>query len=162
MNTIGKNISRYRKEKGLTQEELAELCRVSPQAVSKWENNISCPDIMQLKPLAHIFGISVDQLLDDGSTPIVFFAQNEKVKGTLLKIRCVDNSDKININLPIALIELLLKSGNISNAIKWKDNSNPFKDVDFEKVLEMASLGVLGKILEMESKNGEIAEIWIE
>ena len=51
MITIGQNISINRKEKGMTQEQLAEICNVSPQAVSKWENDISYPDITLLKQL---------------------------------------------------------------------------------------------------------------
>jgi len=43
--TIGNRISKYRKEKGMTQEELANKMGVSSQAVSKWENDASCPDI---------------------------------------------------------------------------------------------------------------------
>ena len=111
MNTIGKNIASYRKEKGITQEQLAEICHVSPQAVSKWENDISCPDITLLKPSARAFRISVDALLDDGSTPPVSLSENEIVKGKLLKIRILDKDNKVTINLPTALIELLLQSG---------------------------------------------------
>jgi len=61
MKTIGQNIAGYRKEKGITQETLAEICSVTPQAVSKWENDVSYPDITLLKPLARAFGVSVDE-----------------------------------------------------------------------------------------------------
>lgn len=61
--TLGKRIASLRKEKGLTQEQLAEKVGVSAQAVSKWENDISCPDITLLPLLADLFGVSVDELL---------------------------------------------------------------------------------------------------
>lgn len=61
--TLGERIKYHRKRLGLTQEQLAERMGVSPQAVSKWENNISCPDISILPELADLFGISVDELL---------------------------------------------------------------------------------------------------
>lgn len=61
--TLGDRIKFHRKQLGLTQEQLAEQLGVSPQAVSKWENNLSCPDISILPELAAIFGISVDALL---------------------------------------------------------------------------------------------------
>jgi transcriptional regulator with XRE-family HTH domain/predicted membrane protein len=61
--TLGKRIAALRKEKGLTQEQLAEKVGVSPQAVSKWENDVSCPDITLLPLLADLFGVSVDELL---------------------------------------------------------------------------------------------------
>ena len=59
---IGKNILRYRKEKGLTQEKLGELLGVSPQAVSKWERDQTMPDSFLLPRLADIFGCSIDDL----------------------------------------------------------------------------------------------------
>ena len=52
MNTMGERIKHHRKRLGMTQEQLAERLRVSPQAVSKWENNLSCPDISLLPELA--------------------------------------------------------------------------------------------------------------
>lgn len=60
---FGTNLKQLRKEKNLTQEELAECLTVSPQTVSKWENNISMPDISILPVLADYFGITVDALL---------------------------------------------------------------------------------------------------
>ena len=61
--TIGKRIVFHRKRLGLTQDALAEKMGVTAQAVSKWENNQSCPDIGALPKLAEIFGISTDELL---------------------------------------------------------------------------------------------------
>ena len=60
--SMGKIIKRLRKEKYLSQEELAEQLNVSPQAVSKWETDTSLPDISQVVPLAHFFGVSTDIL----------------------------------------------------------------------------------------------------
>lgn len=63
MNRIlGENIARLRKEKGLTQEELAKELNISYQAVSKWENGISSPDISNIKLIAQLFGVSIDAL----------------------------------------------------------------------------------------------------
>ena len=61
--TIGKRIMRHRKQLQLTQDQLAEKLGVTAQAVSKWENDQSCPDITMLPKLAEIFGISTDELL---------------------------------------------------------------------------------------------------
>ena len=60
---IGSNIAALRKEKGITQEELANALGVSAQAVSKWENNSSCPDVSLLTVIADYFGVTVDALL---------------------------------------------------------------------------------------------------
>ena len=61
--TLGKRIVRCRKSLGLTQDALAERLGVTAQAVSKWENDQSCPDITTLPRLAEVFGISTDALL---------------------------------------------------------------------------------------------------
>ena len=61
--TIGKRIMQNRKQLKLTQDQLAEQLGVTAQAVSKWENDQSCPDITMLPKLAAIFGITTDELL---------------------------------------------------------------------------------------------------
>ena len=61
--TLGKRIMEHRKRMGLTQDQLAEKLGITAQAVSKWENDLSCPDIAMLPKLAEIFGISADELL---------------------------------------------------------------------------------------------------
>ena len=60
--TMGNTIMRLRKEKGLTQEQLANELGISYQAVSKWETGNSCPDIATLPLLAALFGVSIDAL----------------------------------------------------------------------------------------------------
>ncbi len=61
--TLGKRIVANRKRLGMTQDQLAERLGVTAQAVSKWENDQSCPDITMLPRLAEIFGITTDALL---------------------------------------------------------------------------------------------------
>ena len=61
--SIGKVIRKYRKEKSMTQEEMAVRLGVTAPAVNKWENENSFPDIMLLAPIARLLGISVDTLL---------------------------------------------------------------------------------------------------
>ncbi len=60
--TMGQIIKRLRKERNLTQEELAEQLNISAPAVSKWENGTSMPDISQVVPLANLFGVPTDVL----------------------------------------------------------------------------------------------------
>ena len=60
--TLGMMISTLRKEKGMTQLELAEKMGVTDKAVSKWERDLSFPDINSIPKLAEIFEISVDEL----------------------------------------------------------------------------------------------------
>ncbi|MFQ7447487.1 helix-turn-helix domain-containing protein, partial [Intestinibacter bartlettii] len=60
---IGKNITKFRRSKGITQDELASYIGVSKSSVSKWENSITYPDIMLLPQLATLFNISLDELM---------------------------------------------------------------------------------------------------
>lgn len=60
---IGENIKRLRREKGITQERLADHMHVSTAAVSKWERNETLPDISMVVPLASYFGVSTDEIL---------------------------------------------------------------------------------------------------
>ncbi len=61
--TLGRRIARMRLSHGMTQERLANIANVSAQAVSKWENDQSYPDILLLPVLAKTFGVTVDELL---------------------------------------------------------------------------------------------------
>lgn len=61
--TLGMMIAQLRKEKGMTQLELAEKMGVTDKAVSKWERDLSCPDINSLPNLAEILGVTVDELM---------------------------------------------------------------------------------------------------
>lgn len=64
---IGKKIAYYRKLRDITQNELAKEIGVSAQAVSKWEQELTCPDVMLIPKMAEIFRVSIDELF--GVTP---------------------------------------------------------------------------------------------
>ena len=69
-HSVGRNIAQLRLSQGMTQERLAQRMGVTPQAVSKWENDLNYPDIAALPGLAALLGTSVDALLtvpDDGA-----------------------------------------------------------------------------------------------
>lgn len=85
---VGQTIRRLRKERGLTQEELAEQLGVTAQAVSKWENETGMPDISQIVPLAGVFGVSTDVIFGLDTTTagedvakILRDAEADKVRG---------------------------------------------------------------------------------
>ena len=61
--TLGALIAQTRKEKGMTQLELAEKMGVTDKAVSKWERDLSCPDIQSLPLLAEVLGLSLEELM---------------------------------------------------------------------------------------------------
>ena len=62
MKTLGERIADLRKERGITQENLAGIIGVSAQAISKWENNATMPDIMLLPIIADTLGVTIDEL----------------------------------------------------------------------------------------------------
>lgn len=68
MEKYGQRIQKYRKKLRLAQHELAKKINVSQVAVSKWENNLNEPDIKTLIDLAHLFGVSLEELT--GATPL--------------------------------------------------------------------------------------------
>ena len=68
--TIGERLLKLRKEKNLSQEELANILDVSRQTVSKWETDQSVPDFDKIVPLCEVFGITSDELLTGNSNII--------------------------------------------------------------------------------------------
>ena len=67
--TMGAIISTLRKEKGMTQLELAKELGVTDKAVSKWERDLSCPDVSSIPRLAQVLGITVDELMQSKAAP---------------------------------------------------------------------------------------------
>ena len=68
--SMGEIISTLRREKGMTQKELADKLNITDKAVSKWERDIACPDTQTIPKLSEILGVSVEELLNANSTPI--------------------------------------------------------------------------------------------
>ena len=60
----GRLIYKLRKEKNMTQRELADMLNVSDKAVSKWERGMGCPDVSLLTEISHVFGIEIKKLLE--------------------------------------------------------------------------------------------------
>ena len=162
--TIGKRIAFLRKEKGLTQEELAQHMGISPQAVSKWENDQTCPDISALPKLARLFGVTVDELLEGKEAlPAVRVLPPEErrdIKDMLLRVT-LDSAqgDKIRVNLPMALVEIAMEIGMEMPQINGND---ALKGIDMKKVLEMVRLGFVGNLVEVDSADGDRVRIFVE
>jgi transcriptional regulator with XRE-family HTH domain len=82
--TLGQKISELRKAKNMTQLELANKLNITDKAVSKWERDISCPDINTFPKLAEILEVSVDELLQANS-PKEEKKEKEDIVGLVLK-----------------------------------------------------------------------------
>lgn len=66
---MGETISTLRREKGLTQRELADKLNITDKAVSKWERDLSCPDTATIPKLAEILGVGLEELMNSKSAP---------------------------------------------------------------------------------------------
>ena len=166
METLGKRIAALRREKELKQDELAEMLNVSPQAVSKWENDLSCPDISLLSDLASILGVSVDELLSGKSAeiqPAVRMLPEESrkdIKDMMLRI-VVESSDgdKVRVNLPMGLVQVAIETGMEMPQISGND---ALKNIDLKKIMEMVSQGAVGNLIEVDSAGGDTVRIFVE
>ena len=162
--TIGKRIALLRKEKGMTQEDLANAMGVSPQAVSKWENDQTCPDISALPKLSKLLGVTVDELLEGKqelpAVRVLPPAERKDMKDMLLRIT-VDSADgdKVRVNLPMALVEVAMEMG---MAMPQINGNEALKGVDLKKVLEMVRLGCVGNLVEVDSADGDKIRIFVE
>ena len=106
--SIGEMISSLRKEKGMTQNDLAEKMNVTDKAVSKWERNLSCPDVNSIPKLAEILGTTVEELLN---------AQSKKEDN---KIDEIVNIVLIGIGVAMGIcirVTSILKQIDMNNAI---------------------------------------------
>ena len=102
MKSIGKMISSLRKEKGMTQSELAEKMNVTDKAVSKWERDLSCPDINTISKLADVLEVSVDELLQ---------AKKKEYSDTKLKdlINLIFKSVAVAMGVAVIVLNILNK-----------------------------------------------------
>ena len=166
--TVGKRIAFLRKQTGFTQDELANKLNVSPQAISKWENDLSCPDIMLLPKLAKLFGTTVDELLTDQSeNPETFLIPEEKRKKLDdMVFKVVVNSsegDKVRVNLPMPLVRIGLEMGlKLPQLTENEKIGEIIRTVNVQQIFEMVEKGVVGKLVEVESAQGDVVEIWVE
>lgn len=161
--TIGNRIAKFRKAKGMTQEELASKLGVSSQAVSKWENDVSCPDISLLPQLSKVLGVTTDELLTgkNDEVKLVPVEQRKSLDELTLRVK-VDSvaGDKVRVNLPMSLVKVGLEMGmDMSGSVNGMES---LKNVDLSKVLELAERGLIGKLVEVESADGDIVEVVVE
>lgn len=156
--TFGQRFQRLRKEAGLTQEEVAEKVGITPQGVSKWENDLSSPDINILVKLAEILGVSVEELLgkEKEKTKVL---QDFDYKKAVLKIVVDSEGDKVKINFPLALGEAVLGT---YLKLGLKDEKDALEGIDFEKIFELVKQGVIGELVNVESRDGSKVSIRVE
>ncbi len=161
--TLGKRIAQLRRGKAMTQDDLAAQLGVSSQAVSKWENDLSCPDIMLLPYLAEIFQVSIDELFSKEPKNVVVMVPEEErrdINEMVLKVNVNSkDGDRVRVNLPMALIKIAYEIG---MQIPEVAGNNALKKLDLEKILQLVEKGVIGRLVEVESSDGDVVEVVVE
>lgn len=164
--TIGKRIAMLRRQKGLKQEDLANELDVSPQAVSKWENDQTCPDISLLPRLAQLLGVSVDELLSGKkenlpqTVQILPPEERKDLKDMMLRI-VVDSADgdHVRVNIPMALVQVALDMG---MEMPQVSGNAALKNIDLAQIMELVRQGAVGNLIEVDSSDGDIVRIYVE
>lgn len=164
--TIGKRIAALRREKGLKQDELAEKLGVSAQAVSKWENDQTCPDISLLPLLAKTLGVTVDELLsgkqeNPPAVQIVPANERKDIKDMVLRIVISSaENDNVRVNIPLSLVKVGVDAG--LNMAQITNGNEALRNIDLGKILELVEQGVIGNLVEVESAGGDTVRVFVE
>ena len=126
--TMGTIICEARKNKGMTQSELAQAMNVTDKAVSKWERDLSCPDVASLSKLAETLGISIEELMSGKSVEtkktdlvdlvctavgfaIVIITMLSRLNLSLMPIKMEDLITMLGVGLVVFGIAKLRKQG---------------------------------------------------
>ena len=162
--TLGKRIAQIRRAKGIKQDELAEKLGVTPQAVSKWENDVSCPDISLLPRLAGLLGVTTDELLsgkkEETAVRILPPEERRSIDDMMMRV-IVDSKDgdKVRVNLPVSLVQMALEIGMEMPQFSGQD---ALKNIDLAKIIALVEKGAVGNLVEVESAEGDVVRIFVE
>lgn len=161
--TLGTRIADRRKKHNLTQEEFSVLLGVTAQAVSKWENDISCPDIMLLPKIAEILEVSIDELMgvksDFSNKEQILSSEVIDVSKLKFRIHIIDNRGKpIKIALPMAFV---LKLANVGIKISGIVGTSVVDDLKLDQILELVKNGVTGEVFDLTADDGTSVKIEI-
>ncbi len=162
--TFGQKVGELRRSKGMTQEALADRLGVSAQAVSKWETDVSMPDVSLLPALAEQLGCSIDTLFDREERPDVELVEpaQRKDPGKMIMRVLVDSSsgDHVRVNLPLAFIQGMV---NATSGMKGVELGGvDLSGIDFAQLLSLAEQGVVGRFVEVDSADGDHVIIEVE
>ncbi len=163
METLGNRISRLRRIKGYTQEQFAEMIGVSAQAVSKWENDLSCPDITLLPRISELLGLSIDELLK-GQTPpkAEVLPENERKDIKDLQLHVIvthTNGQNVNVRVPMIVVKTAVQLG---TGIQFMGLGDAVSSIDLNMIFTAIENGTIGKIVDVVTENGDHIEVIVE
>lgn len=165
-STIGSRIAQGRKAKGYTQEEFSQMLNVTAQAVSKWENDLSCPDIQLLPQIASILGVTTDELLTGAkanqgeASPEAEPSINIDTSNLKITINVVKpGQNPVNVTLPLSMIKRFAKIGNGISGIM---GNGAIDNVKLDEILELVENGATGEILNVVADDNTVVSITIQ
>lgn len=167
--TLGRRIQALRKEQALTQDVLAEKMGVTPQAVSKWENDQSCPDIMSLPALARILNTTVDALLTGQSAEAAAIpVPAKKPEEMIVRIAFLaEDGSRFCLNLPFTVFRLGTMYDMISFTVQTNEGEHDAEHIaktlaglDFKHIVRLIESGVSGTLVDINL--GDRLTIWTE
>ncbi|MFQ9923277.1 MAG: helix-turn-helix domain-containing protein [Beduini sp.] len=160
--TMGEKINDLRKLRKMTQDELAEKMGVSSQAVSKWEKDISIPDLPVLVELSEFFNISLDELVKerDETVRYVPMEARKNINEMFLRVNILSvDGDKVKVNLPLVFVKM---AADMKIELPEFNGSEILKGLDLHMIISLIENGAIGKIVEIESSQGDIVEVMVE
>ena len=158
--TLGERLIQLRAKAGLSQDTLAEQLGVSRQSVSKWENDLSAPDVSLLLPLAELLGVTADTLLGkEDPAPTRILAEKKDIDKMVLRILINDGGDNVKINLPVALVRVCLETG-IQPTVT--SGNSAIAHLDFNRIFELVEQGIVGELINIDSDDGSNVRIFVE
>ncbi len=150
---IGQHIAYYRKKTGMTQEQLAEKMEVTAQAVSKWENGLTCPDLDSVAKLADFLGVTVEQLIrGDAAVPAVQVVETPQVGRRVLCIQVQAKASvaaNVTVRFPVELIFKAYEAGNLDSLV---GDEAPL----VEQVMEMIRQGTVGSLVDVDTEQATV------
>ncbi len=150
MNTIGQNIAYFRKQKNMTQEELAEKMSVTAQAISKWECDTSYPDITVIQALSRVLGVGVTELLDGIQTPAqINDAPQEIIDSRIVRIEVKTDGTTIVTRFPVPAMKKAIENGTLERLI-----GDDFEEV--ASILGMIDAGMTGRLVDVNTPDAQV------
>lgn len=129
------------------------------------ETDASCPDIALFPELCRLLGVTSDDIIIGKQDPVRLVpAEKRKAFDDLalhIRVLC-DDGDKVCVNLPMPIIKIALEVG-VDAIPNVSESATPtIRQIDFGKIVELAERGVLGKIIDIESSDGDKVEVVVE
>ena len=162
MESFGTRLADIRKEHNMTQNDIADRLNISAQAVSKWENDMTMPDIDTLVKLSDIFDMSLDELVGkQKSEPTLVPAEQRKdINKMVFRIRVVSHDgDQVRVNLPMAAVKIFINNDTANSVFV---GNKALEGIDFNQIYAMVEQGIIGELVSIDSADGDHVTITVE